>query len=184
MLKNTLALVGLTFSLSVNAAITIDFENFSHGNFISTVSGATFSSSSGGIKVLDFDGEFAASGQNVIGVDGNLSAALSVSFDTGVDMLSFYTGGDDNIEHGFVYIYVGGIFDSSIVLTGDGINSTAHLQDLSAFSNVTEILIVPDDPAGLVYDDFSFSPSAVPIPAAAWLFGSALLGLVGIKRRK
>jgi hypothetical protein len=28
------------------------------------------------------------------------------------------------------------------------------------------------------------TPSPVPIPAAAWLFGSALLGLVGIKRRK
>ena len=31
-------------------------------------------------------------------------------------------------------------------------------------------------------DDFGFS--AVPVPAAAWLFGSGLLGLVGIARRK
>ena len=30
----------------------------------------------------------------------------------------------------------------------------------------------------------STSASAVPVPAAAWLFGSALLGLVGIKRRQ
>jgi len=29
-----------------------------------------------------------------------------------------------------------------------------------------------------------FTVAAVPVPAAAWLFGSALLGLVGIKRRK
>lgn len=28
------------------------------------------------------------------------------------------------------------------------------------------------------------TPSAVPVPAAAWLFGSGLLGLVGIARRK
>jgi hypothetical protein len=28
------------------------------------------------------------------------------------------------------------------------------------------------------------APSAVPIPAAAWLFGSAILGLLGIARRK
>jgi hypothetical protein len=28
------------------------------------------------------------------------------------------------------------------------------------------------------------APSAVPIPAAAWLFGSALIGLLGIARRK
>jgi len=30
----------------------------------------------------------------------------------------------------------------------------------------------------------SWEISAVPIPAAAWLFGSALIGLVGIKRKK
>ncbi|NOT86108.1 MAG: hypothetical protein HOP02_15300 [Methylococcaceae bacterium] len=30
----------------------------------------------------------------------------------------------------------------------------------------------------------SITPSAVPVPAAVWLFGSALLGLTGYKRRK
>ena len=30
----------------------------------------------------------------------------------------------------------------------------------------------------------SFTGSAVPVPAAVWLFGSALLGLVGVSRRK
>ncbi|ARN72869.1 VPLPA-CTERM sorting domain-containing protein [Oceanicoccus sagamiensis] len=30
----------------------------------------------------------------------------------------------------------------------------------------------------------SVVPSAVPVPAAAWLFGSALIGLAGIKRKK
>jgi hypothetical protein len=28
------------------------------------------------------------------------------------------------------------------------------------------------------------TPSAVPVPAAAWLFGSGLLGLVGVARRR
>jgi hypothetical protein len=30
----------------------------------------------------------------------------------------------------------------------------------------------------------SNAPSPVPLPAAAWLFGSALIGLVGIKRKR
>jgi hypothetical protein len=30
----------------------------------------------------------------------------------------------------------------------------------------------------------TFAPSAVPVPAAVWLFGSGLLGLIGIARRK
>ena len=32
--------------------------------------------------------------------------------------------------------------------------------------------------------DCSISVSAVPLPAAAWLFGSGLLGLIGISRRR
>ena len=28
------------------------------------------------------------------------------------------------------------------------------------------------------------TPSAVPVPAAVWLFGSGLLGLIGVVRRK
>ena len=37
-------------------------------------------------------------------------------------------------------------------------------------------------PTNFFVDDVSIS--AVPVPAAAWLFGSGLLGLAGISRRK
>lgn len=33
-------------------------------------------------------------------------------------------------------------------------------------------------------ESFVNGPAVVPVPAAAWLFGSALLGLAGLKRRK
>jgi len=33
-------------------------------------------------------------------------------------------------------------------------------------------------------DDFTFATSPVPIPSAVWLFGSGLIGLVGLARRK
>jgi hypothetical protein len=39
----------------------------------------------------------------------------------------------------------------------------------------------------LTFTDFqsvAFTATVVPVPAAAWLFGSALLGLAGLKRRK
>ena len=38
--------------------------------------------------------------------------------------------------------------------------------------------------AGAVSASFDFQITQVPIPAAAWLFGSGLLGMVGIARRK
>lgn len=41
------------------------------------------------------------------------------------------------------------------------------------------------DSAGYVGGTLTFnSPSAVPVPAAAWLLGSGLLGLAGVARRK
>lgn len=49
---------------------------------------------------------------------------------------------------------------------------------------------VPGCTADVNWDNVSFTadvlnpPSAVPVPAAAWLFGSGLLGLVGVARRK
>jgi hypothetical protein len=30
----------------------------------------------------------------------------------------------------------------------------------------------------------TLSPSPVPVPAALWLFGTALIGLIGVSRRK
>lgn len=38
--------------------------------------------------------------------------------------------------------------------------------------------------AGLTEYQFDLQVSEVPLPAAAWLFGSALLGLMGVARRK
>ncbi len=35
-----------------------------------------------------------------------------------------------------------------------------------------------------VIDDLQYSMSSVPIPTAAWLLGSGLLGLIGMARRK
>jgi hypothetical protein len=38
--------------------------------------------------------------------------------------------------------------------------------------------------SGASFDSFTLNVSAVPVPAAVWLFGSGLLGLVGVARRK
>jgi hypothetical protein len=55
----------------------------------------------------------------------------------------------------------------------------------STFSRVFEWY---PSPTGYVHNSYGnvtlFSTSAVPVPAAAWLFGSGLLGLIGMARRK
>lgn len=37
---------------------------------------------------------------------------------------------------------------------------------------------------GIIYDNLNFDAAAVPVPAAVWLFGSGVLGLVGVARRR
>lgn len=60
---------------------------------------------------------------------------------------------------------VGGIFTASL--------STSLL-------GVTDVVLA----GGALYNNISFNVTAVPVPGAIWLFGSALAGLVGLRRRK
>jgi hypothetical protein len=54
-----------------------------------------------------------------------------------------------------------------------------------------QFYITGNEPAGYAIDNLTFAlseteytPSPVPLPAAAWLFGSGMLGLLGVSRRK
>ena len=88
------------------------------------------------------------------------------------------TGGD-----GFIVPYY--------TFTGTGI--TDQLDSMKAWYETEEIDLVTDSLFPAVMGDrfnfeaipyTSFSVSAVPVPAAVWLFGSGLLGLIGVARRK
>lgn len=49
-------------------------------------------------------------------------------------------------------------------------------------STVTGTGSTPFTPSGVFYDNIDMT--VIPVPAAVWLFGSGLLGLVGVARRK
>ena len=51
-------------------------------------------------------------------------------------------------------------------------------------STFSTIPLNPDQPDRLVYANWTVVPVPVPEPAAVWLFGSGLIGLIGIARRK
>ncbi len=110
--------------------------------------------------------------QSIGGVSRNL-AGLSFSYDV------------STIPAGFVALDQ---FDSDVpsVQENDAVGITYNVRDsnndfyfdVSAFSDGVEL-----NSSRSAYTS-STVVSAVPVPAAVWLFGSGLLGLIGVARRK
>ena len=79
-----------------------------------------------------------------------------------------------------------GTYDSPAITSGGNGDASAEDFDLGGISGVRYVdVLLTGGSDGVDITNFGFTTvSAVPVPAAAWLFGSALLGLVGIARRK
>lgn len=79
---------------------------------------------------------------------------------------------------------VTGIFDAGGSIIQDfNVSSSYQTFTPSGFEKLTSVSFSPLTEGSLAAFD-NFEVEAVPIPAAVWLFGSGLLGLVGIARRK
>ncbi|TKB72383.1 MAG: VPLPA-CTERM sorting domain-containing protein [Nitrospira sp.] len=75
-------------------------------------------------------------------------------------------------------------FDTTNVNTTTGPNAFSLLGNLTVSPEFGGLFLAPTD-IGKVVGTFSFqTPAPVPLPAAVWLFGSGLIGLVGIARRR
>lgn len=89
---------------------------------------------------------------------------FEVSFDDPLDL---------DMLQADTFTLVSVLFDVGLLNTGVGIFGLSVNEVSDAFAN------------SLAIDDLvDASVSVVPVPAAVWLFGSALLGLIGIGRRR
>ena len=75
-----------------------------------------------------------------------------------------------------------------LAITADfnqGVDAFGNFSSDSAFQSTQDILGTSWAAfAGGSFTSFDYTVSTVPVPAAAWLFGSGLLGLAGIARRR
>ena len=177
-----LALAGLGTSLSAQAVL-IDFEDRADG--LQGVASliypeATFTSSTGQVYIKG-----AGVSKDFCAYDGSCAGALTVDFTTAANSLTFTSAGEQgpgllsNAE-----VYVNGAFAANVGITYDGIFTTYDPIDLSAYSNVTRVVLTSVDGAGVTWDDFSFT-LAVPEPQtyALMLAGLAVVGSMARRTR-
>ncbi|MDH5484284.1 MAG: VPLPA-CTERM sorting domain-containing protein [Gammaproteobacteria bacterium] len=195
----TLAATAAIFVTTQAQAITLTFEDGVAGSsaetFYSSL-GVTFSG--GGLLADGADGGMA--GQPIFGggrigtFNKDSSGAYSDSFfdiwiHFGHDVYDVSGDYFGNLGYGgavTAYDASGNVLDSMSfsALTG----STTDVGMLASFgfsstSAIAEIHMISDGAtAATMLDNLSFAP--VPVPAAVWLFGSGLIGLVGFARQK
>lgn len=168
---------------------------FSHGSIAGTITWDSVNNpvSENDIFSLDIIGtgfaEIVDGGGVDLTFDASVVNVLSVSFDTGVWNFVNNTGTINNTLG-----TVDGIAVSALpsTVTGDFIFATIQFQAVglsgtNSSLGLTEFAGNPWASGGSNITPLDFvngNVSIVPVPAAVWLFGSGLLGLIGLARRE
>jgi hypothetical protein len=103
----------------------------------------------------------------------NLINLMSFTQNNSTSYHAFGITGSECVEYG-----VDCNSGTDLVLSGFGINGSSMTFANPAFGSV------PSSHASNIYGHYLVEVQAVPVPAAVWLFGSGLLALAGISRRK
>ena len=127
---------------------------------------------------------------------GWTSDELRVIYDPGTDTYTPIAGGSPNyadidnsgtiIERSYEEMlagYTGPTDLLSLLPTNSGWDSLTPIA-MNSSGQIVGWGRLTDPPPGNPLDSFAFLMNPIPVPAAVWLFGSGLLGLIGIARRK
>ncbi|WP_293679014.1 PEPxxWA-CTERM sorting domain-containing protein [uncultured Phenylobacterium sp.] len=145
--------------------------------------GATFTAI-GGFNVISSTGSLCTSPDAATVF--NCAQTLQVDFDQASSGLSFNMSGinEDTIgaDVGDVQIYGGAALLGTVnLIVIDSIGK--DLVELTGFSGVTRLVISSTDFGGVLYDDFTFTPNAVPEPST-WALMIGGFGLAGAALRR
>ena len=184
-LTGALALGAMTGSLLANAA-NIDFSHnagpvyndiFGDGSNVSLTVSSAQGSITAGAYGLGVNSAFADDGALDNYWSGATQERITFTFSQTVKLDQINLGLFESCcEPNGLYSLDGG---SDLTLSGGSTNVGVAVDSFSVATQVR--------PGGIGNNTFridNLNVSAVPLPAAAWLFGSALLGLLSISRRK
>ncbi len=180
----------LFFPLSAFSVTVETFDGFSDGTVLTTqISGLSISAPGGDAQVNQgvlFSNAPAPPSSPTGCTSGCFEGPIAIDFLTPTNTISalvelFPISGDSGLA---LVAY------SGLGLTGSilGIDFTATDGDILSvvFSNIRSALFITIDGGFTAYslDNLTYDLSPVPLPAAAWLFISGILGLAGFARRK
>ncbi len=182
------------FLLASNAnGALIDFEAYSTGNLsnVQVIDGVEFSVTTPTPQTALRIFKDAARTAFILSCDFSTGFScdqdMSVDFKQQVNNVSFDFLSEDNQTgeiSGYVSAFLNGILVGTVNLISDGDVLSHNAVDLSGLGLIDRLVLSSSiDPAGLGYDNFRFTPAAVPVPAAIWLFGSSIIGLIAVRRK-
>jgi len=158
----------------VDDTLLADFAELTPGNF-------SLASDVSGSIVYD-DASLANSGEEFLGV---VSFTLNLGDITYTEADDIGFGTPDTTELAFLDGVLQDVLfiaesASTSGITGDPLWEFAISGNVFDYIDLREFGAPPIIASGII----DYNPTVVPVPAAVWLFGSGLIGLVGVARRK
>jgi len=146
--------------------ITVSTDNTTYGSFNGTTSdfGVT-----DGVQAVRYGAD-----------DGD---SIFFDFSSAINLFGINIWGFGTTSGAPVFTLYDGLGNSEVVLSG------TMSQDFEFFGFESDLDVVQvqftltgASGDGIYFDEAYYAASAVPVPAAVWLFGSGLLGLIGVAR--
>jgi hypothetical protein len=176
---------GITGAGAVTDATLAD--SYFYGNSYGNLTGTVYTPASGpsaGINFEFYDAYvFTISGATVNSVSSTITLSNIFSIDNLQARLYNAAG---QVALPVLGSPVGGAIEAWSQQVGPGGNVTVAVIDEVLLSAGTYVLELRGSVSGLAGGSYSgvLNVAPVPAPAAAWLFGSALMGMTGLRRRK
>lgn len=178
------ACFGMSLAAAPVQAEVIDFSTYAPGTIIDgalDVLGVTFTSSTDRLMIGDFGG-----GNGLCAYDGSgCTGTLAIMFNNGANGLSLTYSGDDMADSNVFYEGQSDVLAFVGRDLADGDPSTLGQVNFR-FANILFMGISSGDPGGVVFNSFSFTPTAAAVPEpVTWAMLITGFGMIGgaVRRR-